>query len=462
MAFTQSVVSSLPAKSSTSFDQKGPQAVAQSRTRRLRSNTSSQEFPNTPAEQPKPHKIIAAKFGGSSLADSERIAKASKSVAKEIGRGVKVVVVVSAMGKTTDTLLEILRNSSGRGVEKHDADDILSMGERTSARVFAAALKAEGLKVRYFDPSDGDWPIITDDNFSNANPILTECEERIKKHILPMLMEGTVPVIAGFVGRTRNGAISTIGRGGSDTTAFILAKALDADEVVLVTDSDGIMTADPKLVPDAKRLDEVDVNVLVELADSGKKFIHRKALKYKDPRIDARVINFSRGNLGSEGTRITGSIASELAVELTSPGQAAALTVVGHGLSRNPSIISELAEEVESRTELLGLSANADSIILYTSQEGNLGPLYQDLHKTMLRHPETISMTARENLAYLRVKGVGLEETPGVIGKISEILRVNSINIFGILTITSSILVFVDYAEREKALYMIKKALGVN
>lgn len=407
-------------------------------------------------------RTIVAKFGGSSLADSERIRRAAKSVAREVEKGVRVAVVVSAMGKTTDALLEILQNSSGKAVEKHDADDILSMGERTSARVFAAALKSEGLKVRYFDPGDEDWPIITDENFANANPILADCEERIKKHIRPLLAEGVVPVIAGFVGRTTDHAISTIGRGGSDTTAFILARALRADEVILVTDSDGIMTADPKLVPEAKRLDKVDVNILVGMADSGKKFIHRKALKYKDPTIDARVINSSKSNLDSEGTKITGSIASELVVEQAAPKQAMALTVIGHGLSMNPRIVSDMTEKVKEHTELLGLSANSDSTILYTTEVENGETLYRDLHRILLNHPEAVSMTVRRNLSYLRVKGVGLEETPGVVGRISETLRVNGINIFGLLTITSSILIFVDHSAKEQTISLIKRSLGVN
>ncbi|MEM2942974.1 MAG: aspartate kinase [Candidatus Bathyarchaeia archaeon] len=428
------------------------------------STSESSTLQNTarPVPESRKRRTIVAKFGGSSLADSERIAKAAASVARVVAEGGRVAVVVSAMGKTTDTLLEILQNPSGRTIEKHDADDILSMGERTSARVFAATLKSEGVRVRYFDPDDEDWPIITDDNFSDANPILTICEERIRRHVLPLLEEGVVPVIAGFVGRTRDHKISTIGRGGSDTTAFILARALKADEVVLVTDSDGIMTADPKLVPEAKRLESVDVNILVGMADSGKKFIHRKALKYKDPAIDVRVINYSRGNLDSEGTRITGSIASELEVELAAQRQAMALTVVGNALSSNPRIISELTEKVEEHTELLGLSANSNSIILYAVEVERSEEILMRVHNIILGHSQAVSMTVRRGLAYLRVKGVGLEETPGVVGRISETLRVNGINIFGILTITSSIMIFVDHSVKEQAIRLIRDSLGVG
>jgi aspartate kinase len=198
------------------------------------------------------------------------------------------------------------------------------------------------------------------------------------------------------------------------------------------------------------------------MADSGTKFIHRKALKYKDPGIDVKVINYSLGNLDSEGTRIIGSISSELEVEHVTPDKALALTVIGQGLSRNPRIISELAEKVENYTGLLGLSANSDSIILYASQNEKINSHYQDIHAIILRHPEAISMTIRRNLAYLRVKGVGLEETPGVVGRISEVLRINNINIFGILTITSSILIFVEDAAKERALITIRRELGVK
>jgi aspartate kinase len=403
-----------------------------------------------------------AKFGGSSLADSEKITRAAKSVAKKVKNGYKVAVVVSAIGKTTDTLLEILHNSSGKSFAKHDSDDILSMGERTSARIFATTLKSEEVKARCFDPNDNDWPIITDDKFSNANPIIDECEARIKKHVLPILNQGTVPVIGGFIGKTRTGKTSTIGRGGSDTTAFILAKALKADKVILATDADGIMTADPKFVSEAKRLDQVDCDILVELADSGKKFIHRKALKYKDPKIDAKVINFSKGNLDSEGTRITGGLSSELEVDLASTKPASALTIIGKQLAEKPTVTTDLAKKISSKTKLLGLSANSDSIIFYVSDTKNPKLLYKDIHRISLKYPRAISMTIREDLAYIRIRGVGLEDTPGVIGKITELLRKNGINIFGILTITSSILIFVDYEERVRVLSMIKKTLGLE
>ena len=245
------------------------------------------------------NKKIVVKFGGSSLSDHERLLKAVVSVVNEAKKGTKIAVVVSAMGKTTDVLMTTAKNTSNGKLEKHDLDDILSMGERTSVRIFAAALKNNGVDACYFDPIDCNWPIITDESFQNANPLLKECEKNIKQAILPLVEKGTIPVIAGFVGKTKNGKITTLGRGGSDTTAFILAEAINADQVVLVTDADGIMSGDPKIVASPKRLAEINVNTLVGLADSGAKFIHSKALKYKPKNIDVKVISNAVGDLSS-------------------------------------------------------------------------------------------------------------------------------------------------------------------
>ena len=405
-------------------------------------------------------KKIVVKFGGSSLADHERLLKAVVAVVNEAKKGTRIAVVVSAMGKTTDVLMSTAKNTSNGKLEKRDLDDILSMGERTSVRIFAAALRTNGVESRYFDPLDDDWPIITDAAFSNANPLLNECKQRIKECVLPVVEKGIVPVIAGFVGRTIDGKITTLGRGGSDTTAFILAEALSADEVVLVTDADGIMSGDPKVVTAPRRLSEIDVNRLVGLADSGAKFTHAKALKYKPRNINVRVINHAHGDLTKEGTLITGALATELGVNIAYPSSIAEITVLGNHLSENPLIVSEMVEKAKAHATLVGMSMNTNSAILYVSEEKNIDALFNETHKTVLNHEEALAMAVKKSLAFLKISGVGLEETHGIIGKISETLRVNNINISGILTIASSILVFVDWTEREKALQLIRNALG--
>jgi len=405
---------------------------------------------------------IVVKFGGSSLADHERLLKAALAVVNEAKKGTQVTVVVSAMGKTTDVLMTTAKNASNGKLEKKDLDDILSMGERTSIRIFAAALKNNGAESCYFDPIDNNWPIITDSAFQNANPILKDCEKNIRECILPVMERGAVPVVAGFIGKTKDGKITTLGRGGSDTTAFILAQALGADEIVLVTDADGIMSGDPKIVSNPERLKEIDVNTIVGLADSGAKFIHSKALKHKPKNINVRVINHAHGDLAKEGTVIKGALATELDTEIAHPFPVAEITVVGNGISANPKIIEEIVEKTKQHSLLLGMSMSTNSIILYASQEKNLDTLFNDIHEITKNNKETIAMAVKKDLVFIKTSGVGLEETHGIIGKISEDLRLNGINISGILTITSSILLFVDWNEREKALKLIKNSLRTS
>jgi len=412
--------------------------------------------------KPDSTKKIVVKFGGSSLADHERLLKAVMAVVNESKKGTKIAVVVSAMGKTTDMLLTTAKNTSNGKLQKHELDDILSMGERTSVRIFAAALKNNGVDSCYFDPMDNRWPIITDESFQNANPLLNECSKNIKECVLPIVEKGTIPVIAGFVGKTKEGKITTLGRGGSDTTAFILAEGINADQVVLVTDADGIMSSDPKIIQSPKLLPTIDVNTLVGLADSGAKFIHSKALKHKPKNIDVKVISNAHGDLSREGTIITGGLATELDAEISHPTPISEITIIGNGMSANPQVINEVIEKVKENSILLGMSMNTNSLILYVPQQENMTDLFNKIHKITITNKETIAMAVKKDLVFIKTSGVGLEETQGIIGKISEDLRVNGINISGILTITSSILLFVDWSEKEKALKLIKNSLKTH
>jgi len=406
------------------------------------------------------NQTIVVKFGGSSLSDHERLLKAVMAVVNEAKKGTKIAVVVSAMGKTTDVLMSTAKNTSNGKLSKHELDDILSMGERTSVRIFATALRNNGVDACYFDPMDSKWPIVTDDLFQNANPIVKECEKNIKEYILPLIQKGTIPVIAGFVGKTKDGKITTLGRGGSDTTAFLLAQGINANQVVLVTDANGIMSSDPKIIVSPKLLPTIDVNTLVGLADSGAKFIHSKALKYKPKGIDVKVISNAHGDLSHAGTLITGGLISELDAEIAHPTPVTEITVVGNGISANPEVITEMIEKVKENSLLLGMSMNTNSIILYVPQEKNIDALFNQIHNITISNKETIAMAVKKDLVFIKTSGVGLEETHGIIGKISEDLRVNGINISGILTITSSILLFVDWNEKEKALKLIKNSLN--
>jgi len=410
-------------------------------------------------ENVKSGKKIVVKFGGSSLAEPERLLKAVMAVVSEAKRGAKMVVVVSAMGKTTDVLMAVAKNTSNGKLSKCELDDILSMGERTSVRIFAAALRNNGVASCYFDPMDDKWPIITDESFQNANPNVGECTKNIRDQVLPLVEGGVVPVIAGFVGKTVEGKVTTLGRGGSDTTAFLLGEGIGADQIVLVTDAEGIMTSDPKIIQNPKLLSEINVNTLVGLADSGAKFIHSKALKYKPKDIDVKVMSNKHDDLSMSGTLIKDALSWELDAEIACSIPVAEITVIGEGISNNTKIIMDMFEKVRQHTLLLGMSMNANSIIFYIQQREDIAELFNQIHKITVENKETIAMAVKKDLAFIQTSGVGLEETHGIIGKISEDLRHAGINISGILTITSSILLFVDWNEKENALNLIKNSL---
>ncbi|MGQ9539085.1 MAG: aspartate kinase [Candidatus Bathycorpusculaceae bacterium] len=404
--------------------------------------------------------LVVVKFGGSSLAKGEKVSNAVKAVVKELRRGKRIVVVVSAMGKTTDFLLNVAKEAlfDKDLAPNSDVDDILAMGERTSARVLSAALKANGVKCRYFDTANDDWPIITNDKPTNADPILSECEKRIVKHIQPLLREGVVPVLPGFIGKTVDGKITTMGRGGSDVTALVVAHALKARQVILATDVDGIMTADPKLVKSAKKIEEIDVNSLIGLASCGSKFLQKKALKYKDPDIDVKIINHNCCDLEADGTVIKGSLSGRI-FDLEFPETVASITVVGKALLQSNEFLNHMIKELkDAGVQLLGISANYDSLIIYVPEK-SLDRILEPIHSIILQFSNALAVAFRRGLALLKIKAAGLEETPGVISQFAKALYARNINIYGLFTVASGIHVLVDMSSLEEASAAIKNAI---
>jgi len=401
---------------------------------------------------------LVVKFGGSSLSSPRKISKAVGAVRREIDEGAQVAVVVSALGRTTDDLLETLSVASRSRSSDH-VDDVLSMGERTSARVFHTALSACGFGSKYFDPHDDDWPIVTDDNFGDATPILPICQRRIQRHVLPCLEVGIVPVLPGFVGKATDGRITTMGRGGSDITTFLLARCLPAKESILVTDHNGLMTADPKLVKEAHPISQISVRELMGLADSGTKFLKTKALRFLNDSFKVRITSNLASSLRSGGTVIKGSFPEAITAELESPGPAAMVTITGRDISQSPKILKEILSKVtKERTEILGLSANSNSLIIYIPWQRRRR-LVNEIHRCLLAHQEMTAMAVRDNLSLITIAGVGFVETPGLVASVSEPLKEASLNIYGIFTIASSIVVAVDWKHRGEALRLVKKSL---
>ena len=166
--------------------------------------------------------ILIVKFGGSCLSTPETIVSAAKKISDEVDRGKKVIVVVSALSGTTDQLISLAQGSAKTNLAKEDLDDIVSMGERTAVRLMTGSLKSLNMKTLSIDPTSTFWPIFTDSNFGNANVDLKKTLKVINEKITPLLNQGYTLVVAGFLGLSPEGKITTLGRGGSDITAVLL------------------------------------------------------------------------------------------------------------------------------------------------------------------------------------------------------------------------------------------------
>jgi len=360
------------------------------------------------------------------------------------------------MGKTTDMLIEHFLKACESKSEMQELDDVLSMGERTSARLFAAALKAQEVDVRYFDPSDSDWPIITDDNFGNAKPLIEESIQAIKRAILPMLENGTIPVVPGFIGRTQKGKVTTLGRGGSDITAFILAKAIGAKEVVIITDVDGIMTADPKVVSNPRRIAKIDARELVNLCDSGVKFIRRKALKYLDGSFEVKIVSNHRKEIDSEGTVVTGCL-PENSHYLGYPSPVCVITIVSKRLANEPKILLNILERIiNNKIPILARLIDIDSACICLPEE-RAKEAVEAVHLAIREGECGSAMALRKKLAFLRIIGVESENTSKILKRVTESLEQRGIDIFGIHTVASSVAIFVDWAAKDAALIAVKE-----
>ncbi|MCQ4924478.1 aspartate kinase [Tissierella carlieri] len=221
-------------------------------------------------------KIIIQKFGGTSVMNDERRNLAIDKIKAAIDKHLNPVVVVSAIGRAgdpyaTDTLIQLAK-SVGIEPNPRELDILMACGEIISATVMANTLKARGYEAAVF--TGGQAGIITDENFLDAKILHVE-----PMRILKSLEEGIIPIIAGFQGITEKGDITTLGRGGSDVTASIMGEALNAELVEIYTDVDGVMTADPKIVPDAKVMDTIFYNEVFQMAEYGAKVLHPKAVE---------------------------------------------------------------------------------------------------------------------------------------------------------------------------------------
>lgn len=386
---------------------------------------------------------VVIKFGGADLADGDKIQRAAKMVAEAPYK--EMVVVVSAMGKTTDSLIGTLKQLGG--VDDSDYAEVISMGERTSARLFTAALRACGVKAEVFDPANDNWPIITDANFRNAEPDVEKTAVLTRK-FLESLLGKSVPVVCGFLGKDAEGRVTTLGRGGSDTTALLLAHCLNADEIILVKETSGVLSADPKIVPDAKPLSKLDIHEMFDLAQGGAKIVKAEALKYKLPSQKLRIVDFSSGSLAAGGTEITGSFAINSA-EMHSQEGLLAINVVCDVNTENLRRIFQTL----SRNPVYGVSSGRKSVTVFTS-DGNVREVINRLHQ--IEGFKAISH--RENVALLQISHPDFVDSPGGVAKIANALSREGINIIEITTSKATINVFIEENQLKRAKEAISNA----
>jgi len=383
---------------------------------------------------------VVIKFGGADLSTGEKIARAAQLVAKAPYK--EVVVVVSAMGKMTDNLVNTVSHLGN--VSDEDYAEIVSMGERASARVFCSALRAIGAKAELIDPANANWPIITDSSFHDAKPNLEKTTALVQKFLAPLL--GTaIPVVCGFLGKDDNGKITTLGRGGSDTTALLLAKCLNADEIVLVKETSGVLSADPKIVADARFLDTLSIHEMFDLAQGGAKIVKPEALRYKLPNQKLRIVSFASDSLAVGGTEIAGSFNPNSA-EMNSREDLLAINVV---CDVNAENLREIFAAL-SQNPIYGVSSGRKSVTVFTSN-GNVNEVISRLHSV----EGFRAISHRENVAMLQISHPTFIDSPGGVAKISSALSREGINIIEVTTSKATINVFIEENQLKRAMEAI-------
>ena len=401
--------------------------------------------------------LIVQKYGGSSVADAERIKNVARRIVTTREKGNDVVVVVSAMGKTTDELIRLAHQVTERPDER-ELDVLLSTGELISSTLLALALKSAGHKaISLSGAQAGIW---TDAVYSQAR-ILTVEEHRIVKE----LGDGKIVIVAGFQGITHEMDVTTLGRGGSDTTAVAMAAVLGAQVCEIYTDVEGVYTADPRFVPEARRLTELGYEEMLELASQGVKVLHPRAVElgelFNIPILVAS--SFTEG----PGTLIHGGIAMEVRNKvrgIVHDLNVAKVTVLG--VPDQPGIATAIFEP------LVKENISVDTIVQNASVERVTDLTFtvakSDLEKAMrVVEPAAKSISARgciadAKLGKVSIVGTGMQNTPGYAARMFRALYEKGINIELITTSEIRITCIIDETRLEDALNALHQAFELE
>jgi aspartate kinase len=277
---------------------------------------------------------------------------------------------------------------------------------------------------------------------------------------MKMMDQGIIPVVCGFLGRDPHGYITTLGRGGSDITAFLLGHCLNADDVIIVTDVGGVMSTDPNKLQSAQKLDKISVEEMRDLATHGAQVLHPHALKYKDPKINAKIIGFEHGDLSAHGTEILGPSKNEMLKTTTLNSEPiSVIAVVGEEILNKPGVLAELTDILsENEINIFGISTGQNSITLFVNKK-HADDAHRILHDVVVKNDNLSSLSLGREIAMISIASPDFIDTPGIISDITEPLRANDLNIVEISSSQTSVVIFVEWKDGEKAYEFVRSVL---
>ena len=400
--------------------------------------------------------LIVQKFGGTSVGNTERIRNVAARVAKYRQQGDKVVVVVSAMSGVTDNLIKLAKDIMPLPNER-EMDMLLATGEQTTIALTAIALHSIGQKAVSLTGAQAG--IVTDGVHTKA-----KIQNITPKKIHELLDGGNVVIVAGFQGQTVEGQVTTLGRGGSDLTAIALAAALKADLCQIYTDVDGVYTADPRIVPSAKKLPEISYDEMLELASLGAKVMQSRSVEFaKKFGVVFEVRSSLNENPGTIVKEETKSMEGVVVRGVSLDKNQAKLTLVG--VPDKPGVaaiifkaIGEANLNVDMIVQNISHSSDKPSTdVSFTVDKPELLKA-QKVIESLKAEVGYAKVIATENIGKLSIVGVGMKSHSGVAGKMFEILAKEGVNIDMISTSEIKISVVVDLAKGEQAMRAVHAA----
>ena len=398
--------------------------------------------------------VVIMKFGGTSVDTPEKIKDVAQRVQRKVLSGVKPVLVVSAMGFETDTLHELAREISDKP-NGREMDMLLATGEQKSIALVAMAIQELGMKS--ISLSGNQARIQTDSNFSNARIVGIDAD-LINRY----LKNGYVPVVAGFQGSTFSGEITTLGRGGSDLTAVVLAKALGSQLCEIYKDVDGVYSADPRIVPNARPIKEISWEEMIELSKQGAQVLQSRASEFAR-KYDIKVL-VKNAHTNARGTLIwRGSKVEQPIVRAVTSDQDI-VKVVLQEVPDRPGIaarvLKTLAEQNVNIDMIIQSMRSGDyNTMAFTIQASDLDKLKQDVLKS---RSEAREITVEGAIAKLSIVGVNLTATPAIAATLFETLANEGINIDMISASNSRISVVIDNKKVSLAVNAIHSAFNLE